>query len=713
MATPKQFKRTPPTPRKQGGKKPASIDKYDAAEDQASDFDRAEDSRRIKDVESARSIYNRFVQDNILRSQTIAQTRNQLEGGRPFDPAALEAQGAAWQTNVNFGDAQSQRDRTLLPYWKMINDVPHKANFIIETDSPKKNQWEVAFSEAYDEFWDDWGADRTIQFMNFANNNVNFGPGIAQWQDAKSPRWKSANVQRVYWPKNTHMSPEAWEVMAIVSETSASELYKKIKSKKDRERSDYAGWNVNAVKAAIVQINEGGQYPDYRDYTKYQDQLVNNDIMLSTPFQPMDLVWLYIKGFDGKIGCYVFSTTAGVEEFLYEDDDCAKSFREVLGAVWFDTGTDGMIHSIKGFAIKNFYFSALLNRMKSRLVDSATVAMGVNFQYKDENHPDETPPVENYGPFSIFPNGIQQMAVYPQLQQSMAAVTMVSQNEASNNALYQEQRQQIEETDTATQAKLLAAMQGESKQTSAAIFLAQYGENVQTEEVRRLRMKGNTNEDAKKFVDRLKKKGVPDKIIHDARIRVKTGANSGMASPAFQVQNFQEGLALSKLPGVNGSWFLKNYIAYKYGASAIQPGQALMPEGAESMPAQRRQAEIENSIFGQGAPLPVAPEDAHFEHLQEHLEPLAGIEQQFKQSGQISPEQLAAMTITLEHSAQHMGYLQADESMKDEFQQVTPVFRALQNTAKQILSVIQQQQRGPKPVNGPVSGQPQPLQMTG
>lgn len=712
MAPPKQFQRNPPSPRN-ARSRAKKIDAYDPTKDSDPDFERTAENRRITTVEAARSIYNRFVQDDVLRSQTIAQTRNQLEGGQPFDQTELEAQGAGWQTNVNFGDAQAQRDRTLLPYWKLINDVPHKANFIIETKSPKKNEWEIAFAETYDEFWDDWGADRTIQFMNFANNNINFGPGIAQWQDQDSPRWKSANVQRVYWPKNTHMSPECWEVICLVSETSASELFQKIRTKADRKRSDQAGWNVNAVKAAIVQISEGGEYPDYRDYSKYQDQLVNNDIMVSTPFQPMDLIWLYVKNFDGKIGLYAFSRTAGVEEFIYRDDNAAESFRHLLGAVWYDTGVDGMVHSIKGFAIKNYHFSALLNRMKSRLVDSSTVAMSVNFQYDQDGTPDETPPVENYGPFTIFPSGIKQMAVYPQIQASMAAIQSVGNNELSNNSIYQEQQQQIEETDTATQAKLLAAMQGEAKQTSAAIFLAQYGENVQTEEVRRLRRKGNRNEDAKRFVERLKDKGVPEDIIFNARLRVKTGANSGMASPALQAQLFQEGLALSKLPGVNGAWFLKNYIAYKYGASAIQPGQALMPEGAESMPAQRRQADMENAIFGGGMMLPVAPEDAHYEHLQEHLKPLAQIEDQFKQTGQLAPEQLAAMTITLEHSAQHMGYLQADESMKEEFQQVVPLFRSLQNTAKQILSVIQKQQRGPVPVGGPVSGQPQQLAMAG
>ena len=45
--------------------------------------------------------------DNAQRSQIFAMVRNQMEGGRPFNPADLKAQGASWQTNVNFGDAQA------------------------------------------------------------------------------------------------------------------------------------------------------------------------------------------------------------------------------------------------------------------------------------------------------------------------------------------------------------------------------------------------------------------------------------------------------------------------------------------------------------------------------------------------------------------------------------------------------------------------------
>lgn len=659
-----------------------------------SDFDEAKSARRIKDVEGARSIYDRMATDDTLRSQTAAQVRNQLEGGRPFDPAELLAQGAAWQTNVNFGDSRAACERTLLPYWKMINDVPYRAAFTIDSNSPQTAKWAVAFAECFDEFHEDWGADYFVQFMNLSSNYVKFGPGVAQWIDFDSPRYEAVNSSRIYWPKNTRMNSNSWEVMALVRDMSASELYSKIRGAGKRKNSEDAGWNAGAIEEAIVQMANDGGATDTRDFTRIADQLVNNDLAVTSPFAPIECVWLYVRQFDdddgdSKIGCYCFTRQGDVNQFLFEDDDYAENFKELVGPIWYDTGVDSMVHSIKGFGIKNYYFSALQNRFKSRMIDAATIASGLNFQYSDDNHPDEAPPVENYGPVTVFPSGMTQLAIYPQLQQSLQVESMLANNAAENNSLYREAQQQIENTDTATQAKILANMQGQLSESSASMFLSQIASNIYTEQIRRLRKKGNTDEDAKEFVRRMRERGVPDEVLFKTKIRVKTGANAGMANPVLMGQKFQQLLGMSNIPGMNQEAARDGWLTYNLGANAVV--KYTLPATGESQPAQRRLAQMENASFGQGMELPVAPEDAHFEHLLEHLKPLDGMEKQYAQSGELSKEQLSSMLVTIEHSAQHMQFLSMDDTMQQQMQMITPIFRSLQNTAKGILSRVQQQ----------------------
>lgn len=668
-------------------------------------FDDVASERRIKDVSSARTLFEDFVYYNTQRANTFVQTRNQLEGGRPFNPADIEAQGNTWQTNVNFGDGQAARDRTLLPYWRAVHGAPHAATFSIDSRSPDSSRWEVAMAEGFDQFLADWGQSYFVNYMRFAKNFVDFGPGMVMWPDYDNPRHEAINVQRVYFPKNCHMDQDKWECVAIVREMPGTELYSKIKSKKDQKNSAYLGWNSNAVKAALVYGQDGVAW-DGRDFTKYQDMLVNNDIAITSKFQPIEVVYLYVKQFNGKIGCYAFTKAGTGDEFLYKKEDYAEDFKTIIGCVWYDTGTDAMIHSIKGFGIKNYYFSVLVNRMKSRVCDGASMAMSMNFT-RTPDMPDESPPIENYGPVNVFPSGLTQMQTYPQFSQGLAIIEMLEQNQAGNNALYREQQKQVEQTDTATQAKILSAMQGDVTEASMSIYLAQVGENIFSQCFDRLRRKGNTNEDAKKFQRRCMDRGVPKEIIQDGDIIVRTGASANMANPAVRAMKFAQVMPMTNRPGWNSRWFDEQYIANEFGANAVS--KALLPEGENSKPMQRRQAMMENGDFGMGMPLPVDPSDAHPEHIDEHLKPLEANLQQYQQNGgQIDKEKVPSMVITLEHMGQHFKYLANDETQKAAYQSLWPRFSQVKSMATGILTKLQKEQQVAQQ-NQAMGGAPQPI----
>jgi hypothetical protein len=652
-------------------------------------FDDLDDQRRIKDVESARSIFTRFLADNTLRASTFVQTRNQLEGGRPFNPADLERQGNAWQTNVNFGDAQSARDRTLLPYWRAIHNAPKPATFSIDSNSPDSGKWEIALAECFEQFLADWGQAYFVNYMRFAKNFVDFGPGMVMWPDEDSPRYEAINVQRVYFPKNCHMDQDKWECVAFVREMSGAELYSKIRNDKAKKDAEYIGWNIDAVKAAIVYGQDGTLW-DGRDFTKYQDMLVNNDIAVTSKFQPIEVVYLFMRQFSGKIGCYAFTRQSAGNDFLYSDEEYADKFQDFLGVVWYDTGTDAMVHSIKGFGIKNYHFSVLQNRMKSRVCDGAAISMSMNFS-RTADMPDESPPVENYGPVNIFPSGLTQFQTYPQFSQGLNVIEMLEQNNAENNSIYREQQQQVGETDTATQAKILASMQSDQTEASMSIYLAQVGENIFSQCFERLR-RSSSDPDAKKFRKRAKAKGVPNDVLNDGDILVRTGASANMANPAVRAMKFQQAMAFSNRAGWNTRWFDEQYIADQFGSNAV--GKALLPEGENSMPMQRRQAMMENGDFGQGMLLPVDPSDAHPEHIDEHLKPIEGILQQYTQGGgKIDQSKVPAMVIAMEHTGQHFQFLEQDETKKAAFQALYPRFTKIQSVLRGILSRLQKQQQ--------------------
>jgi hypothetical protein len=156
-------------------------------------------------------------------------------------------------------------------------------------------------------------------------------------------------------------------------------------------------------------------------------------------------------------------------------------------------------------------------------------------------------------------------------------------------------------------------------------------------------------------------------------------------------------------PDVNARWIKEQYFSRMFGANGAK--NALLPVGVNSNPMQRREAMIENALFGQGMQLPVDPADAHFEHVQEHLTPLGPIAAQYKQTNQVPDgSHITTLVIGLQHTAQHLEFLKADDTMKPQYQQVWPVFSQIQSITRGILAAVQKQQmeqRMSDPANAP------------
>lgn len=656
--------------------------------------------RRVRNAETARKIFNGYASNDAQRSKQMAAVRNQIDGGRPFDPALLKRNGEDWMTNVNFRDAEASFNRTYLPYWKMVHDVPNKIAVTIDSNSPHSEKWAKAIAESFDLFLRDWGSDYFFQFMLSTQDFVKFGPGYVQWTDPDSPRFKHARTEFVKLPKKAKANVSDWEIFAVEDTLSISDMWKKIRNPKETKRSEHVGWNAAMLKKAIAfcKQNDAGQ-TEGQDWTRIQDAIASNDLGASEECQPLNIVRMFVKGFDGKVACYIFAQNAAVPDFLFETEDYADEFKHVIGGLFYDVGTGGLVHSIKGFGIKNYYFSILQNRVKSRVVDASTFAMGFNFQREDDGT--DAPPVENFGAINVFPKGLKQIPVYPQIGAAQTAVDMLSRNSADNNHIYRDSSRDIAETQTARQAVILANLSEEIGSATASIYLAQMGENVYSECVRRLMKRGSTDLDAVKFMKRLKARGVPVDKLKDEDIHVATGASPGTAGAALRDMILKELLGMIRLPGMNVRYILENYVANKLGTQSVS--KVLLPEGADSQPAQRRLAMMENSLFGQGMKLPVDPADAHYEHAQEHIKPLVEIIGLFKQHGQLSPEQLVALEAAIPHSAEHFALLKADETMADAYRELWPAFSQVQSTASGIFTNLMKQQQAGARAQPPTS----------
>lgn len=634
--------------------------------------------RRIQNCSQARELYVRLYLENQLRASAFSQIRNQIEGGRPFNPAELERNGETWRTNVNFNDARASFKRVSLPYWRMVHEVPRKISVALQTQAPQSDKWGISMAEAFDQFLDDWGPDYFLQFSGFADDFVMYGPGYVMWPDGSTPRYKWAPTVQMLFPKRTKGSVDQWELVAFKREMTATELVNLVRNSEESNRSKEAGWNPAAVMKAIRLASPGPGNTRYFDPNFWQDMIVSNDLVIGGVWPPVTVVDVWAKNREGtKVRHYILTEKADVQDYLYEADEEADDFRQIFGACFYGVGANGLLHAVKGFGVMNYYYSTAINRTKCRALDSGTFAMGMNF-VKADNTPDGSPPVENVSMLNVFPTGLQQLQWYPNLQVGLELIQSLQQNQNENNFVYSEVQKSIGDTDTATQAKLIAGIQSEMGSSTAAIFLSQIGTNIFAEMLRRLCKKGSSDKDAKKFQARCREKGVPDEAMFDIEKTVKTGASPMMADPGQRNEIMNEMLTVVyPMPGANRRGILEHYVSNKVGSNGLK--WALMPDGAESDPAARRAAMIENGNLAQGMPLPVAPEDAHVEHLDEHLKPLEAMVQAAQQGQQITPDHMVAAKLTVPHSAQHLQYLSQDQTKKDAFNQMKARFTNVSN----------------------------------
>lgn len=654
--------------------------------------------RRIANCAQARELFVHLQQENQLRAQSFAQIRNQVEGGRPFDPAVLRKNGEEGRTNCNFNDARAAFVRACLPYWKMVNEVPRKIAVTLHTTAPARNKWEISMAEAFDMFLDDWGDEYIKEFSCRVMDMVMFGPSYAFWEDSRTPRYKWAQTTQIMFPKRTKATVSKWELVVLQRDMTASELVEKVRDGNTENLSARAGWNPDAIREAIKMAAPENIGSKLLDPTFWQDMIVANDLVIATTWPSIPVVDEWAIDRRGKIKHYIFTVNSDVGDYLYESEEEETEFKRIFGPVFYDFGANGLIHSIKGFGVMNYYYATVVNRMKCKATDAVGLTMGLNF-VKDDDAPDESPPVQNFSFLNVFPKGLTQMTIYPQLQPAMELMKVLQENQNENNYTYDDSgtQQNIATTDTKGQADLIASISSEGQSSQASIYLSQEA-RVFGEMFRRL-CKSSDDPDAKKFKKRCLALGVPKEAFsEDMEKTIKCGASPSMASPAVRGKIADQLLAMSNMPGMNVRAIQEFKVANLTGSEGIPT--FMLPIGVDSDPRARREAMMENEDLAKGMPLPVDPSDDHAPHADEHLKPLENIVQQAQQGmnpqqapgqpvnppAQITPDHLTALQMVIPHVQAHLQFLSQDPTKAALFKQLTARLANVENVARGLIS---------------------------
>lgn len=656
----------------------------------------ASTERRIRDAATARSLFLKLRTASLVRREKWMQVQNQLDGAPPFSAKQLMELGQNWRCNVNFRDAASTMEQVLISYWRLLHDTTNLAAVTYLTpEDPNAEKWEQTFQQAFNRFIDDWGPDYVRNYLLFSQNHVAYGVGVAFWNDKFTPRWEAVRLGDVEVPTRSKASVEKLSLIAVRQEMEIDYLWELVRTEENKAMARKRGWNPDAIEALLVRefVKQEGNVSTPitgHDVLELQRLMRDNALGVTTGHDPVKLVHLFVKDYDAKISRMIFAEMQEHQnDFLFDDtgsESRPTSMSEVMAAIFFDAG-NGDWWGTKGFGVKNFQLATVQNRLKSRAVDR-TLLDGLNFRDLSEGGR-ETVPITTIGPFNFLPKDVEQLPSYPTGRSILETIELLDSQSANNNSRYRDQSRTIEQTDTATQANILANLQSQVDVANATLYLRQVARNLFAEQFRRLRMRGNPDADAKMFKKRcVEEMGMPEKVFHEGEVALRTGADPGAANLAVQGQKALEAMAL---PEANKRWCQEKYIAATFGAQAV--GKALNPVDATSDVKSARLALMENSDMGEGNPLPVDPQDNHSAHAPQHLMPIEVIVDAFAQTGRIDPNGLIALQNAIPHLEAHFEYLKQDKLQEQLFKELWPRFTAAKSGAEGVFRMVERMQQ--------------------
>lgn len=656
--------------------------------------------RKLKGAKEVRTLFNRMWKKGETRRHRLAMITRQLNGGKPFSDNQLQAMGQGWRTNHNFRDASSMLEQVLIGYWRMLHDVTSLIEVTIYNDNdPDNDKWERIFKQNFDRFIRDWGPEYVLNYLLFSFNHVAFGVGTILWPDLESPRWEAMRMEDVMVKEKAKASVDKLDTAIVRQELQVEDLWNKIRTKETRDAASAAGWNPAAIRKCLTrhvkQEREGNI--DMDDEVEVENQLRNSSVGFDADDRPIRVYHVYVKEYDGKINHRVLSAEYENDDFLFDDytvESRPEKMGEVLSSIFFEVG-NGYYYGIKGFGHKNYGTSLILNRLKSRAVD-ATITDGLNFKDMGEQSR-EVVPITNIGPFNFLPRDVEQIPSYPSGNKTLETISMFDQNLSETNARYRDQQRSVEQTDTATQANILASLQSQVDVANATLYLTQFGQNIFEQQLRRLRKPGSNDPDAQLFRERCLRDGMPENVFNKAEVEVRTGADPGTASATFRAQILAQLMgAAATNPILEARPITEGYIVNTLGASAVR--KYTTPSEATEDVSSIQKAQGENADFGQGLPIPVWNKDNHEVHVPVHLQPLVQMVEQFKQTGQPNQEHMIILQVALPHLEQHMEYLKANPLKKAAYQKFQGVFQQVMAQTNGMFNMVEklqaQQQQG-------------------
>lgn len=657
--------------------------------------------RRVKGAKEAAQIVWKLVDANKGRAWADAQVRGTLDGNPPYSPEELKKHGQSHRTNVNFREAEGLKEAAETPYYDLFAEAPYYAAISLRSDKP----WDAAYksrvvTEEWNEMLRNWDEfDFNIQMA--VSNLVCFGRGFVMWEDEDSWQFAWVRYSRVLVQDGTPNNLKKLEVLVVRQQWCLSELWGKIKNKKEASQ---VGWNPAAVTRSMTRAApdlQGGGIGD--DYEYWQARLRNNDLAESSGGKTVKAAHVFVKEYGGKISHMIVEETGTSgnppnteSEFLFEKRNRFDSFRQILGSMFYDLG-DGTWHSVKGLLNKLQSFVHLKNRTNCALADNMFLNMGLVLKALSPKA------LQNLnllyvGPLVIIPPETEmvQQQMAGRMEEGLAMDNHLERKLAANIGTYR-QTVHREQGNPDTATKVMADQAKEASLGKGAVnrFYGQLDHVFKETYVRAIKPGQDTSTEAgkmaKEFQERCADRGVTASDLKKIRF-VRAYRNIGNGSIFMRQQAVQNMLpVVSMLSEAGRQNWLDDYVAATTNQEMVE---RYNPKGNynPTLDDDRVTATLQVAAAKEGIPPVITDMQNHVIYADIFLAAAAQAAESIQQGA--DPVAVLAFLETIGPAlAQHMQALKADPSRKQVFDALEPRFKQLGQFADQLRQQVEQMQQ--------------------
>jgi hypothetical protein len=653
---------------------------------------------RVKDANAAGEIVElmlRSYRDG--RGKINATISGCLDGNPPFDDQELIDLGQSWRSNLNFRLLEADISFAMVPYYSLFSEVPIYCD--IQTKSgtrAQRSEWSRIISEEHTRAMKRWKGFAYQMQLSIAQR-VTFGSGPIYYPQCEDPRFKAARYGEVHVPMGSSADVNELALAVILREYAVTELYNAI----ENPAASKAGWNVSAVKEAIV--NSCNSIDNEKeDYEAWQTRIRHNDLYYAMKAPSVKTAHVFVREFDGNISHYIVVESGGNGEYLYQYKDRFERWQQILHPNHAEIG-DGYWHGIKGLGLKAFNFRDTQNRLKNHTVDAAVVGSQVLLK---PNSPDadEALDVIPMGPFARLPYGVEYTSnpIGSTLDKPLMVDRSLEIDLMRNIGGY---RQNLTDSKgqaiTATEAQINASQQQTLSQQTHDLFVADL-DTLYEEQVSRFcadlrpESKDAPYLDWEQMIHDFQKactgRGVPKAALKNI-VSVRAYRSIGQGSKFFKNQINEKILSVfPMLPEDVRQRHLRNYlsgIASQEYVEAIWPSEDLVEAPSDDA----SKAQDENGTMLQGLSPVWTPQQNNVAHAEVHMGLIAQLLEQVT-SGGASPEKLLGFSqVAFPHIEFTLGKIRGDSGQPTNIEVLQNIrggeFQKLWNSYKQLLGAVQ------------------------